>query len=167
MTQTQENISKKLDELMDEIVDTVLNTGGRMMDFYGIGEKEAEALYSVAYNMYKTGQFEKALKVFKVLCFLNHMEPKYWFSLGATHHRLKNLDMAARAYAYTSILDPENPTPALHAAECLMALGRKDEAEGALLTAIEFSQEGGKYQKERERAKMLLDMLKKEEKKDE
>ena len=167
MEQAQEKVSNDMNKLIDEIADIVLETGGSMKYFYGIEDRDTEALYSVGYNMYKTGQFEKALKIFKVLCFLDHMEPKYWFSLGATYQRLKEFDLAARTYAYTSVLDPENPMPALHAAECLVVLGRKEEAEGALLTAIEFSKEGGKYEKERERAKMFLEILRKEEKKDE
>jgi len=149
-------------EILEDIIEMVLDTGVRMKDFYKIGDKETEALYAIAYNMYRTGQYEKALSLFKTLCFLDQLEPKYWFGLGATYQRLKNFERAASVYAYTTILEPDNPTPALHAAECLIALGKRYEAEGALLTALEFSEQNGKYEKERQRAKALLDTLKKQ-----
>ncbi len=162
MPENQEALSReKVEALLDEIMDMALHTGVTLKDVRGFSDSEMEALYAVAYNLYRSGQYEKSLKLFRLLCFFDHMEPKYWLGLGAVQQMMKKYEDAAKAYAYASMLDISDPKPAVHAAECLLALGRKDEAEGALLAAIEFSKDDERHKEMRERAKTLLELMKK------
>jgi type III secretion system low calcium response chaperone LcrH/SycD len=145
---------------LDAIVDHFLKSGGVFKDAHAVTDAEMEAVYSVAYNLYKAGKYEEALKVFKFLCFFDHLEKKYWMGLGATQQLMGKYEEAVQAYSYATLLDVRDPKPPMHAADCYMLLGDREKAESSLHATIEFCEDDPAKSRYRERAEMLLKMIK-------
>ena len=103
-----------------------------MRELRGITKAEMEAVYSVGFNMYRTGRYDDAEKIFRFLVLFDHLEPKYWMGVGAIQQVRKDYQGAISSYGYASFLDLSNPKPQFHAAECFLALGDKVNAASAL-----------------------------------
>ena len=104
----------------------------------GISRQELEAVYSLGFTHYRTGRYEDAAKLFQFLVLFDHLNPKYWLALGAVQQVAKDFKGAVASYAYASFLDLENPKPQLHAAECFLALGDKENALSSLDALDEY-----------------------------
>jgi len=124
----------------------------------GLSPEHMEAIYSVAYNLYKNGRYEDALKVFKFLCLHDHLQGKFWMGLGATQQMLKQFKQAGTTYGYAYMLDSDNPQIPLHAADCFLADGNLPHAESALNLVIELTQNRPQHNAVRERAQVLLNI---------
>jgi type III secretion system low calcium response chaperone LcrH/SycD len=109
-----------------------------MRELKGITKAEMEAVYSVGFNMYRTGRYDDAEKIFRFLVLFDHLEPKYWLGVGAVQQVRKDYQGAIASYGYASFLDLSNPKPQLHAAECFLALGDKVNAASALITLDKY-----------------------------
>lgn len=109
-----------------------------MRELKGITKAEMEAVYSVGFNMYRTGRYDDAEKIFRFLVLFDHLEPKYWMGVGAIQQVRKDYNGALASYGYASFLDLQNPKPQLHAAECFLALGDKPNAASALLALDKY-----------------------------
>jgi len=109
-----------------------------MRELKGITKAEMEAVYSVGFNMYRTGRYDDAEKIFRFLVLFDHLEPKYWMGVGAIQQVRKDYQGAIASYGYASFLDLQNPKPQLHAAECFLALGDKPNAASALLALDKY-----------------------------
>ena len=96
---------------------------------------DAEAFYSKAYAHYQTNQTAEAAEIFKVLCARRPMEARFWFGLGASLQGSANYENALYAWAMAALLDPENPYPHFHAAECSDSLNLHKDASLALIEA--------------------------------
>ena len=106
--------------------------GSTIKELKGITNNEMEAVYSLAFNYYRTGKFEEAEKLFNFLALFDHLNPKFWMGVGAVRQVRKDFSGAVQAYGYASFLDISNPKPQLHAAECFLAMGDKRNAASSL-----------------------------------
>ena len=106
--------------------------GATIKELKGITNDEMEAVYSLAFNYYRTGKFDDAEKLFNFLALFDHLNQKYWMGVGAVRQVKKNFKGAVEAYGYASFLDLDNPKPQLHSAECFLAMGDKRNAASAL-----------------------------------
>lgn len=104
-------------------------------------EKEAERFYAFGYSLYAAGSFQKAAEVFEVLCFRKPLEYPHWFGLASSFQESGCYEKAVNAWAMAAILDRLSPHPHFHAAECCFSLGRVQEAETALRTALERAED--------------------------
>ena len=106
--------------------------GATIKELRGISNNELEAVYSLAFNYYRTGKFDEAEKLFNFLALFDHLNPKFWMGVGAVRQVKKDFSGAVQAYGYASFLDLSNPKPQLHAAECFLAMGDKRNAASSL-----------------------------------
>ena len=120
---TQQDIAAAAKKFLD---------GSTVKELKGITNGEMEAVYSIAFNYYRTGKYDEAEKLFNFLALFDHLNAKYWFGMGAVQQVKKDYKTAITSYSYCSFLDLENPKPQLHAAECYLALGDKENALSAL-----------------------------------
>jgi len=97
--------------------------------------------YLAAYLFYEKGHYKEASSGFARLIMINGLEKKYWTGLAASEQQAKNYQNALPAWAMAAILDPENPTPHFHAAECLISQNEIKEAMLALEEAKRRSPE--------------------------
>ena len=106
--------------------------GSTIKELKGISNNELEAVYSLAFNYYRSGKFDEAEKLFNFLALFDHLNQKYWIGVGAVRQVKKDFSGAVQAYGYASFLDLANPKPQLHAAECFLAMGDKRNAASSL-----------------------------------
>ena len=109
-----------------------------MRELKGITKAEMEAVYSVGFNMYRTGRYDDAEKIFRFLVLFDHLEPKYWMGVGAIQQVRKDYQGAIASYGYAPFLDLRNPKPQLHAAERFLAMGDKVNAASALIALDKY-----------------------------
>ncbi|MFT4552508.1 MAG: type III secretion system low calcium response chaperone LcrH/SycD [Chlamydiales bacterium] len=100
-------------------------------------ENGVDALYSIAYQFYQNAHYEDAICTFSMLASIAPFDKKHWIGLGAARQVHKDFDGALKAYAAAAIIDIDDPTPHLHAAESYLALRKPEEA----LKAIEMAEE--------------------------
>ena len=106
--------------------------GSTIKELRGITNQELEAVYSLAFNYYRTGKFDEAEKLFDFLALFDHLNPKFWIGVGAVRQVKKDFSGAVQAYGYASFLDISNPKPQIHAAECFLAMGDRRNAASSL-----------------------------------
>ncbi|MBQ6339872.1 MAG: tetratricopeptide repeat protein, partial [Kiritimatiellae bacterium] len=105
---TQTEIAEAAKKFMD---------GATIKELKGITNDEMEAVYSLAFNYYRTGRYDEAEKLFNFLALFDHLNAKFWIGVGAVRQVKKDFSGAVQAYGYASFLDLNNPRPQLHAAE--------------------------------------------------
>lgn len=93
---------------------------------------DPEAFYAHAFALYQAGKMEDASEVFQVLCTRYPLEKRFWFGLAASCQESAHYEKALHAWAMSALLDPDNPYPHFHAAECSTSLQQKEDALFAL-----------------------------------
>lgn len=164
MSETPESLTESLipgisDEDLAQISVDFLENHKTMRELQGLTEEEMEAIYHVAFNTYSNGGYEQAYKMFRFLCFFDHLEPKYWLGLGGCRQMLKQYPDAVEAYTFAMLLDSDDPHPPLYAADCHIALGNREEAISGLTAALEWAGKKPEYQAVRNRATNLMEIL--------
>lgn len=148
-------------EMIEQAAKKIAGDMATVRELKGITDAEMEAVYSLGFNFYRTGNIENAEKVFKFLVLFDHFEPKYWIGMGAVLQVKKMYDGAITAYAYASFLDIHDPKPQYHAAECYLAKGDRANAASALAALERFAPEntdrGREYRAKAQELKKLID----------
>ena len=130
--------TRDINDLAQDVAD-FLFAGGTVADIYGVDRKELEPLYALGYSLYNQARFSEALQVFSFLTYHSHLEQRFHVARGACLHMLKQYEEALRAYGPAYLLDALEPAVSLHIAECLIALGRKEDARGVLENVAELT----------------------------
>jgi type III secretion system low calcium response chaperone LcrH/SycD len=121
--------------VMDQVLE-FLEHGGSFGDIKGYDEKDYELLYSIGHQYYSQGKFLEAMNVFGHLVAHNHLERKYHYALASSFQMVGDYNGALKFYRIAFEIDPRDSSPTFHAAECLISLGRKEEAaEGLAILA--------------------------------
>ncbi len=143
-----------------EAAEKIIRDGATVKELKGITNEEMEAVYSLAYNFYRTGKYDDAEKLFNFLALFDHLNPKFWIGVGAVRQVKKNFEGAVQAYGYASFLDLKDPKPQLHAAECYLAMGDKRNAASALEALNEFcpkdTETGREYRAKAEKLRAMV-----------
>ena len=126
----EQNKAKGADELM-----AALLSGKTFSDLHGFDENSLEAVYHFAYTMYEGGQLDKAITLFKFLCFQDHLSPKFFLGLAACQQMQKDYKAAIHSYSYAAVLDVSNPNAPLQAANCHLALLQYEQAASGYYAA--------------------------------
>ncbi|MEJ5301204.1 MAG: SycD/LcrH family type III secretion system chaperone [Thermodesulforhabdaceae bacterium] len=136
------------EEQMIDIVTAVVKGETTLQEVKGFSDEQMEAIYAIAFNLYQGGKYKDAVEVFTWLGMMNPFVSKYWMGLGASLQMLKDFNNALNAYAVAAITSkPEDPVPHLHAGECYLGLGDKEEALKAFTMASDFSKNKPQYKK--------------------
>lgn len=145
--------------VLETQIEEFLENSGTMQNIKGITDESMESLYAYGYNLYNTGKFDRAHKVFQFLSIHNPFEKKYWLALGGCRQMTKNYEGAVEAYAYASMLDTKDPTAIFHAADCMLRLNNRQGAEAALHTSIRFAGDQPQYATIKENAQNVLNLM--------
>lgn len=147
---------------LEEAAENVVKRGILPKDAMGIDDQMLEGIYGQAYRLYNTGKYKEASQIFRLLIMVNSMEPKYTMGLAACFHMVKEYDHAVDGYTLCSIIDPDNPIPQYHAADCYINMGDKLSAVVALKMAVKRAGKRGEYATLVDRAEMMIESLQKE-----
>lgn len=154
----KKTLSEPTGDLKKDIVN-YFSDYGVFKDLVGVKDDFMTALYAAAHQMYQNNKYKEANQMFSLLCTLDHLERKYWLGLGACCQMEKKYTIALECYGFAVILEYKNPDAHLYAAECMLALAKKEEAKPVLSNIVELC-----TQKEqlpiKEKAKALLSLLK-------
>ncbi|MEO1524987.1 MAG: SycD/LcrH family type III secretion system chaperone [Planctomycetota bacterium] len=141
---------------IEEIATAIMTEGHTMGDFMGITSDEMDATYAHGISLLNLGQFDEAEDIFKLGAELDMYDERMWMGLGAARQKNGNFAGAVDAYAVAVTLTPDNPVIALRSAECLIADGRKEQAEQALHACLAFAEEEPQHADIQSRAEALL-----------
>lgn len=139
-----------------------LMEGSDMKEAMGISKESEEALYSLAYQLFNTGQYRKAWGCF---CFLRDLEPfsyRYNFAIAACFQYMGKYADASATYLIASLIDNENPVPCFHMYECLLKQDKPEEAASSLKNAIFRAENKPDYEPLLARAQLEYKQLRKE-----
>ncbi|OZG72687.1 CesD/SycD/LcrH family type III secretion system chaperone [Hahella sp. CCB-MM4] len=159
MTESAQTNQSDVDARFEALVESVVNGHSTLGDIKGISDRELEAVYTVAYNLYRQNRNGESEKLFRFLCLYSHLDKRFWMGLGACLQQQQKYEEAVQAYSYMAVLDVENPHPPLHAAYCYLALHDLEKAESGIEAALHWSGEQEKYAQVRVKAEYLQSVL--------
>jgi type III secretion system low calcium response chaperone LcrH/SycD len=96
---------------------------------------DTEAFYAQAYAHYQAHQSSEAAEFFTVLCARKPMESRFWLGLAASLQESQHYEKALSAWAMAALLEPKDPYPHFHAAQCAFSLNQMEDAFLALKEA--------------------------------
>ena len=155
------------EEDLKELTEAFITKGGTLKDVRGMSDKDMEAIYTLGHGFYNSGKYEDALNAFKFLTFYDHLEKRWWMGLGATRQMMEDFEGAVMAYSYTAMLNVEDPLPHLHAAECLLALEKYEEADSALSATVHWAGDQPEHVETKARAETMLQIVQSKQKESE
>lgn len=144
MDNVQESAKGFDEERIRESVNALLG-GSTVRDLKGITTAEIETIYRMGYNFYAAGKYDDADTVFRYLVYLDHTNQKYWIALGSVLQMERNFEKAAAAFGYAGFLNLSNPKPQYYAAQCLLALGDRENALSALEALDKYAPKDSPY----------------------
>ncbi|WP_129781738.1 SycD/LcrH family type III secretion system chaperone [Peristeroidobacter soli] len=131
--------TRDINDLLQEVADFMF-AGGTVADLYGLKPEELEPMYALGYSLYNQARWSEALKIFSFLTYHSHLEQRFHVGRGACLQMLKQHQAALNAYGLAYLLDASDPSVCLHIAECLIALGKKEDARGVLEAVADMTQ---------------------------
>lgn len=127
-----------------------------------VSDQAKEKIYGEAFRLYNNGKLDRAIELFQLLIIIDSENPKYAMGLGAAQQMKKNYQYAIDSYVQCSLLDPENPIPYFHTADCYIKMENPGSAIINLELAVEHSKSCTRFSKLQERARMTIEALKRE-----
>lgn len=115
----------------------LLSQGVTVGSLSGLSPRVVESFYALGYGWFNAGRLADAERVFALVAMQDHLDRRYQLALAMTLHAQGRHERALRPYGMASLLDLTDPEPVLRMAECLLSLGRKDEARLSLQQALE------------------------------
>lgn len=138
-----EILNEAVDELMEEemtpqdalnaLVSMTEKGLTTVAELRGISTDELEAVYALAYDYYRVGNYDSAETLFRFLTVMDHFNEKYWMGMAAVHQVKKRFKEALQIYAFVAVtLNVKNVNASYYAAECYLATGDVANATSAL-----------------------------------
>lgn len=154
--------SDGISEGVEKAAENIVKKGILPKDAMNMDEQMLEGIYGQAYRLYNTGKYSESASIFRLLMMINSMEAKYTMGLAACYHMVKEYKFAVEAYTLCSIIDPENPIPQYHAADCYINMGDQVSAAVALKLAVNKGKDKPEFATLVDRANLMIEGLKKE-----
>jgi type III secretion system low calcium response chaperone LcrH/SycD len=128
-------------ELNQEALKKALRKIGKNVEHQGMlapsdfTQEDVSLLYSLGVNLYDRGDYSDAKIVFQRLVLAQPHEKRFWIALGAALQMMQCYEEALPPWAMASLIQDQDPLPHFHAAECLFAVSKHEEAHKALSDA--------------------------------
>ncbi|AZZ91049.1 SycD/LcrH family type III secretion system chaperone [Hahella sp. KA22] len=159
MAESAQAIQPDAEARFEALVESVVHGHATLGEIKGITDNELEAVYTVAYNLYRQNRNGESEKLFRFLCLYGHLDKRFWMGLGACLQQQQKYEEAVQAYSYMAILDVENPHPPMHAAFCYLALNDLEKAESGIEAALHWAGDKEQYSQVRAKAELLRSVL--------
>jgi type III secretion system low calcium response chaperone LcrH/SycD len=140
-------------------IQTQLKEGKPLREALGVSADALENVYSLAYGKYQEGNYVAASNLFRYIVMLDPHTYKYALGLAASLHRSKDYQKAANYYVMASLLQPKDPVPYFHSADCFVHVNQPKVALSGLNMAILASGNDKKYNELKERALLMKKSL--------
>ena len=116
--------------------DAHLRAGGTLSEWMGVDDQDMEAAYALAGFFYNRDEYDTALRLYGLLLMGNPYERRYAIGMAMSKQMLKQYGDAIGYYANALLMDFDDPLPSYHIAECLMHLGKPEDALQSLTLSI-------------------------------
>ena len=146
---------KQSEATIKHVLEGALKKGIMPKTALKLTDETMEAVYTQGYNLYGQGKYKEASHVFRLLMLLDFTTPKYVLGLAACAHRQKEYENAANLYLVCASLDPTNPLPHFHAADCYLQVKLPTVALFSLTMAINAAADQKQYALVKERAMLM------------
>lgn len=150
--------SNQFDQHKEELVH-YFEKGGTWKELLHYDENLMQTQYQKAYDLYQKADYKSAAAVFSYLTVLNPYDYNYWMGLGIAKQSDRFYEEAIVSYTAAEAMNPENPLPHLHLAQCFYALNAHDQAVEHLKQAIAVAGDRPDYQEVRLKASTILKHL--------
>ncbi len=154
LTDGLHNIQQTLEQYREK-----LEHGCTLGELRGITEDGYASLYKIAYYLCDQSDFHHALPVALQLTLHNPTDSRYPFMAGSCLQRLGHLGPAALMYALARDVDPDHAAAAYRLGECLIGIGKPEEAVPFMNKTIELSYGNFDMRKLMKLAQKKLDSL--------
>jgi type III secretion system low calcium response chaperone LcrH/SycD len=94
----------------------------------GISKEKLEAVYATGYQFFNQGKYEKAMKLFGFLLIHEQSDRRFFIAFGTCLQMLSAPAEAIKYLSIASVWEPSDPGPAVQISECLLSMGRSNEA---------------------------------------
>lgn len=156
-----------------ELIDALGPASGALVDYLAKGQtlgpllgnsrESQEALYTVAYRLYRQGKYESAERLFAFLLLNDHLDRRYYLAYAACAQMQRQYDRALRYYSMAHMLDKTDPRPLLHMSECFMALSDFDKVRTLLTFGLIQARHHAEHHAQVPRLEALLASLERAE----
>ena len=133
--------------------------GGTLAEAKGMTLRECEAVYALGHARYSQGKHEDAFRIFAFLVAYDHLDTCYQMALAASLQATRRYEEALQQYMFVTLMRVDDPAPVYHSAECLLALGRVDDAAESLEMVIDTMCKPGEHDAIKLHAQALLKAL--------
>ncbi len=106
--------------------------GGSLKPLLPLSDVDDESLYAVGYHLYAQARYAQALPIFGILVARSSMERRFRCAFAACLQVQGRHKTAVSHYLLAATIDPTDPVPILGASECLIAMGKTEEAKEGL-----------------------------------
>jgi type III secretion system low calcium response chaperone LcrH/SycD len=145
---------EKLDErLLEYVAQGIVLTGDLDLD-----DEDLESLYGFGHLLYQQRRFSDAAKVFAFAALQSCTERRFVIAWAAALQMTGDYLSAIQLYTLASTSDPTDPQSCFHTCECLVALGRVQDAREGLRIVIRQC-EFGAHAQLAARALAMLELL--------
>ena len=154
LTDGLQNIQQTLEQCREQ-----LEQGYTLGELRGITDEGYTALYKIAHELCDQGDFHHALPVALQLTLHKPTDSRFPFMAASCFQRLGHREPGAVMYALTLDANPEHAAASYRLAECVIAIGKSEEALPFLNKTIDLCY--GNYDKRKlmEMAKARLNSL--------
>ncbi len=118
-----------------------------------------EGMYSLAFNHFQAGNYDKASQLFLYLSFHDHTDVRFVSGYGTCCFRIGKLEQAEAVLKQAVELNASDPGPALNLAHTYDAQGKEAEARDALFMVMARAAQNDQYKPLAQIASNMMDRL--------
>lgn len=112
----------------EEVLERIYIEGKKPYEAMNISKDAIEFFYMNAFNLYNSGKYDAAIKIFFLLDMFDPSDGRFNYGIAACHHMEKRYDDAIFVYNKCLFQPPVNPMIYFHLADCYIKTNRKREA---------------------------------------
>lgn len=147
-------------EMAVDLVLQMVTEGKTIQEAAGVSDELLEEIYTLAYSHYTHGRYTESIALFQFLTGIAPYNSRFLLGLAASYQETSKYQDAIQGYFFALNANPEDPMPALYAAECYLKENNKEAAKDFLQAALELAGDKESFKTFRERCSVILDSLK-------
>ncbi|MGS0743965.1 SycD/LcrH family type III secretion system chaperone [Glaciimonas sp. GG7] len=149
---------KTEDQDFQELLDSMQN-GETIASLQGMSLQDLEKIYQKGHDFYVQGNYAEALTNFALTVYYYPLDKRFHKAAAACCQRLGRFERALQLYAAAGLIDPLDQATALYASECLIAMGREEDAHKKLTLIVRHTRADPNKSAVKDQAEALLAQL--------
>ena len=127
-----------------------------------IPKKALNTISNLAFQSYSTGDYDKALQLYRLLSLYDHTNSKNFLGVGICMQKAEKYEDAIYSYVIATKLNRDSYSAFFNISQCLLALGKAESAAGALEEVMRIGTSNSEVKKSKtyKKAEQLLNGLK-------